>query len=78
LEDAAILRWSLAFFLVALVAAVLGFAEVASGAAWVAKLLYFLFLACFVVFFVTGLGRARRRRVVLVRVRTGPAPARKS
>jgi uncharacterized membrane protein YtjA (UPF0391 family) len=77
LEDAAVLRWSLAFFLVALVAGVLGFTELASGAAWAAKLLFFLFLACFVVFFVTGLGRARRRRVILVRVRSGHAPARK-
>ncbi len=71
------LRWSLAFFLVALVAGVLGFSDLALGAAWAAKLLFFLFLACLVVFVVTGLGRARRRRVVFIRVRSGHAPARK-
>ena len=71
------LRWSLAFFLIALVAGVLGFSELASGAAWAAKLLFFLFLACFIVLFVTGLGRVRRRRVVVVRVRSPHAAARK-
>lgn len=38
------LRWALAFFLVALVAALFGFGGVASGAASVAKLLFFGFL----------------------------------
>jgi len=71
------IRWSLAFLLVALVAAVLGLSDLAWGAAWVAKMLFFLFLACFAVFFVTGLGRQRRRKLILVRVRTAPAHGRK-
>jgi len=72
-----VIRWSLAFFLVALVAGVLGFAELASGAAWAAKVLFFLFLACFLLLSVTGLRRPHRRGAVLVRVRTGHASARK-
>jgi uncharacterized membrane protein YtjA (UPF0391 family) len=67
------LRWSLAFFLVAILAAVFGFTDVAAGAAWAGKVLFFVFLACFVVSLVTGLFRTRRRRLV-IRVRThGPS-----
>jgi len=62
------LRWSIAFFLVALLAAVFGFTDIASGAAWAGKVLFFVFLACFVFSFVTGLFRVRRRRRVVVRV----------
>jgi len=62
------LRWSMAFFLVALLAAIFGFSDVASGAAWAGKVLCFVFLACFVVSFVTGLFRVRRRRRIVVRV----------
>ena len=64
------LRWSIAFFLVALLAALFGFTDVAAGAAWMGKVLCFVFLACFVIAFVTGLFRVRRRRrLVVVRVR---------
>jgi uncharacterized membrane protein YtjA (UPF0391 family) len=63
------LRWSIAFFLVALLAAVFGFTDIASGAAWAAKVLFFVFLVCFVFSFVTGLFRVRRRRMMIVRVR---------
>jgi len=62
------LRWSIAFLLVALLAAVFGFSDVASEAAGVGKVLCFLFLACFVISFVTGLFRMRRRRKIVVRV----------
>ena len=71
------IRWSLAFLLVGLVAAVLGFSDLAAGAAWAAKMLFFLFLACFAVFFATGLGRHRRRRLFLVRMRAAPVHGRK-
>lgn len=71
------LRWSLAFLLVALVAALLGFSDLAAGAAWIAKMIFFLFIACFVMLFAAGLGRARRRKMVLVRLRNGPPQARK-
>lgn len=63
------LRWSIAFFLVALLAALFGFTDIASGAAWIGKVLFFVFLACFVIVGVTGMFRVRRRRLLVVRVR---------
>lgn len=60
------LRWALAFFLVALLAAVFGFTDLASGAAWIGRMLCFVFLACFVIAFTAGLVRVRRGRVRIV------------
>ena len=71
------LRWALIFFIVAILSAVFGFTEIASGAAWVAKVLCFLFLVCFIIFFVGGLFGVRRRRVLVVRLRTHHTPSRK-
>jgi uncharacterized membrane protein YtjA (UPF0391 family) len=68
------LRWALGFLIVALVAAVFGFTEIASGAAWVAKFLFFLFLVGFIFCAVFGV---RQRRLLIVRVRkSGKSPAR--
>jgi uncharacterized membrane protein YtjA (UPF0391 family) len=52
------LRWALVFFVVALIAAVLGFTGIAVAAAGVAKILFFLFI---VLFLVTLLGHVARR-----------------
>ena len=52
------LRWALIFFIVALVAAVLGFTGIAVAAAGVAKILFFLFVALFLI---TLLGHVARR-----------------
>ena len=62
------LRWAMGFFIVAIVAALFGFTEIASGAAWVAKCIFFVFLVCFILFFVSGLVGVRRRRLLVVRV----------
>lgn len=43
------LRWALTFFVLALIAAVFGFGGIATAAAGIAKLLFFLFLAVFVI-----------------------------
>lgn len=43
------LSWSLGFFILAVIAAVLGFTEIAIGIASIAKVLFFLFLIMFVV-----------------------------
>jgi uncharacterized membrane protein YtjA (UPF0391 family) len=51
------LRWALAFFVVALVAAVLGFGGIAVAAAGIAKLLFFVFLVLFLVALLGGLVR---------------------
>lgn len=49
------LRWALAFFIIALIAALLGFTTIAGAAISIAKFLFFLFLAIFVVLLVLGL-----------------------
>ena len=43
------LRWSLAFFVIALIAAVLGFGGIAAGAPDIAKALFFVFLVLAIV-----------------------------
>src|ERR1700730_13809961 len=52
------LRWALGFFIVALVAALLGFTGVAVAAAGIAKILFYLFL---ILFLVTLVGHLLRR-----------------
>jgi uncharacterized membrane protein YtjA (UPF0391 family) len=51
------LYWALTFFLVALMAAILGFGGIAIAAAGVAKLLFFIFLVLFIVSLVAHAGR---------------------
>ena len=43
------LSWALTFFIVAIIAAVLGFTTIAGAAAGIAKILFFIFLVMFVV-----------------------------
>jgi len=54
------LRWALGFLIVAIIAAMLGFGGVAQASAGVAKVLFFVFLAGFVIMLVLGLAAARR------------------
>lgn len=49
------LKWALIFFIISLVAALFGFGGIASGAAAIAKILFFVAVALFVVFLVLGL-----------------------
>lgn len=51
------LRYSIIFFIVALVAALFGFGGIAAGATEIAKILFFIFLVLFVVSLVAGLFR---------------------
>jgi uncharacterized membrane protein YtjA (UPF0391 family) len=51
------LYWALVFFVVAIIAALFGFAGISTGAASIAKVLFFLFLILFLVSLVMGLGR---------------------
>jgi len=46
------LSWALTFFVVAIIAAVLGFTSIAGAAAGIAKILFFVFL---MIFFVTSI-----------------------
>lgn len=51
------LSWALAFFVIALLAAILGFGGIAVAAAGIARILFFIFLVLFVVALVGGLVR---------------------
>lgn len=48
------LRWSISFFIIALIAAVLGFGGIAGAAVGISKLLFFVFLVLFVVSLLFG------------------------
>jgi uncharacterized membrane protein YtjA (UPF0391 family) len=56
-KEEKMLNWALAFFVIALVAAILGFGGIAAAAAGIAKILFFIFLILFVVALVGGLVR---------------------
>jgi len=51
------LYWAAVFFIIALIAAVLGFGGIAAGAAGIAKILFFIFLIAFVVSLLMGVFR---------------------
>jgi uncharacterized membrane protein YtjA (UPF0391 family) len=51
------LRWALAFFIVALIAALFGFGGIAVAAAGIAKILFFIFLVLFLLALVGGMVR---------------------
>ena len=51
------LRWALAFFVIAIIAAVFGFGGIAVAAAGIAKLLFFIFLVLFLVALLGGMVR---------------------
>jgi uncharacterized membrane protein YtjA (UPF0391 family) len=57
------LRWAWGFLIVALIAAVFGFGGIASSAAGIAKILFYLFLAVFVITLLLGLMTGRRTGV---------------
>jgi uncharacterized membrane protein YtjA (UPF0391 family) len=58
------LGWALMFLVIAIVAALFGFGIVATAAAGIAKILFFLFLIGFLVTLIAGLLAAGKRRSV--------------
>jgi uncharacterized membrane protein YtjA (UPF0391 family) len=54
------LSWALAFFIIAVAAAVFGFGGIAAGAAGIAKFLFLLFLAAFIISLIVGVSSGRR------------------
>jgi uncharacterized membrane protein YtjA (UPF0391 family) len=50
-----LLKWAVVFLIIALIAALFGFGGIAAGAADIARILFFIFLAVCVVFFILGL-----------------------
>jgi len=54
-KEAAMLRYAIAFFVIAIIAALFGFGGIAAGATEIAKILFFVFLILFVVSLVAGM-----------------------
>jgi len=55
------LGWAVFFLVIALVAALFGFGGIAGTAVGIAQLLFFVFLAIFVISLIMGLARRRTR-----------------
>jgi uncharacterized membrane protein YtjA (UPF0391 family) len=49
------LRWAAIFFVIAIIAALLGFTDIAGAAADIARFLFFLFIAIFVILFLLAI-----------------------
>jgi uncharacterized membrane protein YtjA (UPF0391 family) len=58
-REAVMLYWTLLFFVIALIAGVLGFGGIAAATAEIAKILFFLFLVLFAASLIMGLFRRR-------------------
>jgi uncharacterized membrane protein YtjA (UPF0391 family) len=56
----ALLKWAAIFFVIALVAAAFGFTGIAAGAADIAKVLFYIFLALFAVLLIAGVVAVRK------------------
>ncbi len=54
------LRWAFIFLVVGLIAAVLGFTNVAGASIEIAKILFFVFMVIFVVLLIAGITVGRR------------------
>jgi uncharacterized membrane protein YtjA (UPF0391 family) len=54
------LRWALTFLVIAFIAAIFGFTSIAGSAAWIAKVIFLMFLMLFVFGLAGHLVRRRR------------------
>jgi uncharacterized membrane protein YtjA (UPF0391 family) len=54
------LRWAVIFFIISLVAAVFGFGGIATAAAGIAKFLFYIFVALFLIALIGGLASGKR------------------
>jgi uncharacterized membrane protein YtjA (UPF0391 family) len=62
LYSTSMLRWAAIFFVISIIAALFGFGGIAAGAAEIAKILFFIFLAICVTFLILGLFAANKLR----------------
>jgi uncharacterized membrane protein YtjA (UPF0391 family) len=53
-KEASMIKWALIFFVISLIAGLFGFTNVAAGARGIAKILFFIALAIFLVVLVFG------------------------
>ncbi len=51
------LGWAATFFIIALIAALFGFSNIAGGAMGIAQILFFIFLVLFVISLIMGIAR---------------------
>jgi uncharacterized membrane protein YtjA (UPF0391 family) len=63
-QEATMLYWAIVFFIIALVAALFGFGGISAAAAGIAKILFIVFLALFLISLVLGMLRRPRGRAV--------------
>lgn len=54
------MKWALIFLAIAAIAALLGFSGIAGAAAGIAKILFFIGLALFVIFLIAGMVTAKK------------------
>jgi len=54
------LYWALVFFIVAVIAAIFGFGNIAAGATTIAQILFVVFLVLFIVSLISGAFRGRK------------------
>jgi uncharacterized membrane protein YtjA (UPF0391 family) len=54
------LKWAVIFLIIALVAGLLGFTGIAGAAVWIAEVLFFVFLAVFLILLIAGLVTGHR------------------
>lgn len=54
------LRWAAAFFVVAIIAGIFGFGDIAAAATGIARILFYVFLILFLISLVSGLTFRRR------------------
>jgi len=59
-EEVSMLKWALVFLVLGLVAGVLGFTAIAGASIAIAKFLFFIFIAVFVVLLILGMTAVRR------------------
>ena len=60
MEVCMFLKWAAIFFVIAMVAAAFGFTGIAEGASDVAEILFYIFLAIFFTFVISGVVVARK------------------
>jgi uncharacterized membrane protein YtjA (UPF0391 family) len=56
------LRWTITFLVIAFIAAIFGFTEIAGAAAWIAKTIFFMFVVLAVIGLLTALIQRPRTR----------------
>lgn len=59
------LRWSLVFLVIAIVAGLLGFTSIAGASLSIAKILFFIFIVIFLIMLVAGLAAGRKIKNVV-------------